>query len=120
VQAQILDVLKTARDMTGAAVVLVTHDLGVVAGLADRVAIMYAGKVVELGNVDDVYEAPAMPYTIGLLRSIPRVDAVGSSRLTSIDGVPPSPVALLHRVARRPHRSVMKKFPTSCRCRPPA
>ena len=94
VQAQILDVLKTARDMTGAAVVLVTHDLGVVAGLADRVAIMYAGKVVELGNVDDVYEAPAMPYTIGLLRSIPRVDAVGSSRLTSIDGVPPSPVAL--------------------------
>ena len=94
VQAQILDVLKTARDMTGAAVVLVTHDLGVVAGLADRVAIMYAGKVVELGNVDDVYASPAMPYTIGLLRSIPRVDAVGSSRLTSIDGAPPSPVAL--------------------------
>ena len=94
VQAQILDVLKTARDMTGAAVVLVTHDLGVVAGLADRVAIMYAGKVVEIGNVDEVYAAPAMPYTIGLLRSIPRVDAVGSSRLTSIDGEPPSPVAL--------------------------
>ena len=94
VQAQILDVLKTARDMTGAAVVLVTHDLGVVAGLADRVAIMYAGKVVEIGNVDEVYAAPAMPYTIGLLRSIPRVDAVGSSRLTSIEGAPPSPVAL--------------------------
>jgi peptide/nickel transport system ATP-binding protein len=94
VQAQILDVLKTARDMTGAAVVLVTHDLGVVAGLADRVAIMYAGKVVEIGNVDEVYASPAMPYTIGLLRSIPRVDGVGSSRLTSIDGAPPSPVAL--------------------------
>ncbi|MFM8265072.1 MAG: oligopeptide/dipeptide ABC transporter ATP-binding protein, partial [Acidimicrobiia bacterium] len=94
VQAQILDVLKTARDMTGAAVVLVTHDLGVVAGLADRVAIMYGGKVVEIGNVDDVYSSPAMPYTIGLLRSIPRIDGAESTRLTSIDGAPPSPVAL--------------------------
>ncbi|MGA1143091.1 MAG: dipeptide ABC transporter ATP-binding protein [Ilumatobacteraceae bacterium] len=94
VQAQILDVLKTARDMTGAAVVLVTHDLGVVAGLADRVAIMYGGKVVEIGNVNDVYSSPAMPYTIGLLRSIPRIDDAGSSRLASIDGAPPSPVAL--------------------------
>ena len=94
VQAQILDVLKTARDMTGAAVVLVTHDLGVVAGLADRVAIMYGGKVVEIGNVDEVYASPAMPYTIGLLRSIPRIDGTESSRLTSIDGAPPSPVAL--------------------------
>jgi len=94
VQAQILELLKTARDMTGAAVVLVTHDLGVVAGLADRVAIMYGGKVVEIGNVDDVYASPAMPYTIGLLRSIPRIDGAESSRLTSIDGAPPSPVAL--------------------------
>ena len=94
VQAQILDVLKTARDMTGAAVVLVTHDLGVVAGLADRVAIMYGGKVVEIGNVDEVYASPAMPYTIGLLRSIPRIDGAESGRLTSIDGAPPSPVAL--------------------------
>jgi peptide/nickel transport system ATP-binding protein len=94
VQAQILDVLKTARDMTGAAVVLVTHDLGVVAGLADRVAIMYGGKVVEIGNVDEVYAAPAMPYTIGLLRSIPRIDESSSSRLASIDGAPPSPVAM--------------------------
>ncbi len=94
VQAQILDVLKTARDMTGAAVVLVTHDLGVVAGLVDRVAIMYGGKVVEIGNVDDVYATPEMPYTIGLLRSIPRIDESASSRLASIDGAPPSPVAL--------------------------
>jgi peptide/nickel transport system ATP-binding protein len=94
VQAQILDVLTTARDMTGAAVVLVTHDLGVVAGLADRVAIMYGGRLVEVGNVDEVYASPAMPYTIGLLRSIPRIDELGSSRLTSIDGAPPSPVAL--------------------------
>ena len=94
VQAQILDVLRTARDMTGAAIVLVTHDLGVVAGLADRVAIMYAGKVVEVGPVADVYAAPAMPYTIGLLGSIPRVDAGAGDRLASIPGAPPSPVAL--------------------------
>lgn len=94
VQAQILDVLKTARDMTGAAIVLVTHDLGVVAGIADRVAIMYAGKVVEVGPVDEVYAQPAMPYTIGLLRSIPRLDALSGERLASISGAPPSPVAL--------------------------
>lgn len=94
VQAQILDVLKTARDITGAAVVLVTHDLGVVAGIADRIAIMYGGKVVEVGNVDEVYAAPAMPYTVGLLRSIPRIDGVERSRLVSIDGSPPSPVDL--------------------------
>ncbi len=94
VQAQILDVLKTARDMTGAAIVLVTHDLGVVAGIADRIAIMYAGKVVEVGPVDEVYAQPAMPYTIGLLRSIPRVDATSGERLTSISGAPVSPVNL--------------------------
>ncbi|MFM8902845.1 MAG: dipeptide ABC transporter ATP-binding protein [Actinomycetota bacterium] len=94
VQAQSLDVLKTARDMTGAAVVLVTHDLGVVAGIADRVAIMYAGKVVEVGSVDEVYAQPAMPYTIGLLRSIPRLDAASGERLTSISGAPVSPVNL--------------------------
>jgi peptide/nickel transport system ATP-binding protein len=94
VQAQILDVLRIARDMTGAAVVLVTHDLGVVAGLADRVAIMYAGKVVEVGSVDGVYASPAMPYTVGLLRSIPRLNATPGARLASIDGAPPSPVAL--------------------------
>jgi peptide/nickel transport system ATP-binding protein len=94
VQAQILDVLRTARDITGAAVVLVTHDLGVVAGLADRVAIMYAGRVVEVGNVDDVYANPAMPYTIGLLKSIPRIDEISKARLSSIAGSPPSPVDL--------------------------
>lgn len=94
VQAQILDVLKKARDMTGAAVVLVTHDLGVVAGMADRVAIMYAGRVVEVGPVADVYESPAMPYTIGLLRSIPRIDAVEHGRLASIGGAPPLPTHL--------------------------
>ena len=94
VQAQILEVLQRARDITGAAIVLVTHDLGVVAGLADRVAIMYAGKIVEVGDVNSVYANPAMPYTIGLLRSIPRIDAESGSRLASIAGAPPSPVDL--------------------------
>ena len=94
VQAQILEVLQRARDITGAAIVLVTHDLGVVAGLADRVAIMYAGKIVEVGDVNGVYANPAMPYTIGLLRSIPRIDATSGSRLASIAGAPPSPVDL--------------------------
>ena len=102
VQAQILDVLKTARDMTGAAIVLVTHDLGVVAGIADRVAIMYAGKVVEVGPVDEIYAQPAMPYTIGLLRSIPRLDAVSGERLTSIAGAPASPVNLPNGCAFAP------------------
>jgi peptide/nickel transport system ATP-binding protein len=94
VQAQILDVLKVAKEMTNAAIVLVTHDLGVVAGIADRVAIMYAGRVVEVGDVDGVYASPAMPYTIGLLQSIPRIDALGSARLASIAGSPPTPVSL--------------------------
>lgn len=94
VQAQILELLQRARDITGAAIVLVTHDLGVVAGLADRIAIMYAGKIVEVGDVDSVYENPAMPYTIGLLHSIPRIDAKSGARLASIAGAPPSPVAL--------------------------
>jgi peptide/nickel transport system ATP-binding protein len=94
VQAQVLDSIKLARDLTGAAVVLVTHDMGVVAGLADRIAIMYAGRIVESGPVDSLFENPQMPYTIGLIRSIPRVDALAGSRLVSIEGAPPSPVEL--------------------------
>ena len=63
IQAQILDVLQTAKKATGAAILLITHDLGVVAGFADRVAVMYAGKLVETGDVDDVFYRPRMPYT---------------------------------------------------------
>ena len=74
IQAQILDVLKTAKEATGAAIVLITHDLGVVAGFADRVAVMYAARIVEIGDVDDVFYRPRMPYTLGLLGSIPRLD----------------------------------------------
>jgi ABC-type dipeptide/oligopeptide/nickel transport system ATPase component len=71
VQAQILDVLGTALEETGAAMVLITHDLGVVAGMADRVLVMYAGRPIEVGSVEDIYYEPRMPYTLGLLGSLP-------------------------------------------------
>ncbi|MGW7417517.1 ABC transporter ATP-binding protein [Streptomyces sp. NPDC054863] len=74
IQAQVLEVLKTAQRETGAALVLVSHDLGVIAGTADRIAVMYAGRVVETGTVDDVFERPRMPYTLGLIGAVPRVD----------------------------------------------
>jgi peptide/nickel transport system ATP-binding protein len=90
VQAQILEVLDTALEETGAAMVLITHDLGVVAGVADRVLVMYAGRPVEIGSVEDIYYQPRMPYSLGLLGSLPRVDAGGKQRLTPIEGSPPS------------------------------
>jgi len=89
VQAQILDQLATIREQTGAAMILISHDLGVVAGVADRVLVMYAGKAVEVGAVDDVFARPAMPYTTGLLASLPALDR-RAERLASIKGTPPS------------------------------
>ncbi|TJZ59021.1 ABC transporter ATP-binding protein [Streptomyces piniterrae] len=99
IQAQVLEVLRTAQEVTGAAIVMITHDLGVIAGFADRVQVMYAGRPVEAGPVDEVYYRPRMPYTIGLLGSIPRLDearAEGTARraLTPIDGNPPKMVDL--------------------------
>jgi oligopeptide/dipeptide ABC transporter ATP-binding protein len=90
VQAQILEVLQTALQETGAAMVMITHDLGVVAGIADRVLVMYAGRPVENGGVEDIYYEPRMPYTLGLLGSLPRLDAPTPERLTPILGAPPS------------------------------
>ena len=90
IQAQILDLLQKAKEVTGAAIVMITHDLGVLAGFADRLTIMYAGKLVEMGAVDDVFYRPRMPYTMGLLGSIPRIDAAPGAPLTPIEGVPPS------------------------------
>jgi len=92
VQAQILEVLDTAMQETGAATVLITHDLGVVAGVADRMLVMYAGRVVESGPVDEVYYEPRMPYTLGLLGSLPRLDTAEKQKLTPIKGSPPSMV----------------------------
>ena len=90
VQAQVLDSLKTALTETGAALLLITHDLGVIAGLADRVLVMYAGRPVEVGTAEDVFYQPSMPYTLGLLGSLPRLDSEGAERLRQIPGSPPS------------------------------
>ncbi|MEM7342366.1 MAG: ABC transporter ATP-binding protein [Actinomycetota bacterium] len=89
IQAQVLDVLKDIRAETGAAMILITHDLGVVAGSADRVQVMYGGRVFERGTVDDVFHRPENPYTRGLLASMPRLDSIGG-RLEPIPGTPPS------------------------------
>jgi len=94
VQAQVLEALEAARVQTGAAMILITHDLGVIAGHADRICVMYAGKLVEKGTVDDVFYQPRMPYTLGLLGSLPRLDETGRERLSPIVGSPPSLVNL--------------------------
>ena len=94
VQAQILEVLKTARDVTGAGVLIITHDLGVVAEFADRALVMYAGRAVEVASVEDLYRDRRMPYTAGLLGSVPRLDAPQGARLVPIPGAPPSLAAL--------------------------
>lgn len=90
IQAQILDVLKVAQKETGAAVIMITHDLGVVAGIADDAMVMYAGRPVEKGSVEALYERPRMPYTLGLLGSIPRVDRREKASLVPIEGNPPN------------------------------
>jgi peptide/nickel transport system ATP-binding protein len=94
VQAQILDVLKTARDVTGAGVLIITHDLGVVAEFADRALVMYAGRAVEVAPVDTLYRERQMPYTVGLLGSVPRLDLPQGTRLVPIPGAPPSLASL--------------------------
>jgi oligopeptide/dipeptide ABC transporter ATP-binding protein len=93
VQAQILDTLLRIRDETSAAIIMITHDLGVVAGMVDKVQVMYGGTVVEAGSVDEVFETPLMPYTVGLLGSNPDPSLIGH-RLTPIKGTPPSLVNL--------------------------
>ena len=94
IQAQVLEVLKKAQRETGAALIMITHDLGVVAGIADRVTVMYAGRPIEQGSVDDIFYRPRMPYTIGLLGAIPRLDATKKEALATLEGNPPSVVNL--------------------------
>jgi peptide/nickel transport system ATP-binding protein len=106
IQAQILDELRQLRTETGAGVILVTHDLGVVADIADRVIVMYAGRVVEQGTLDDIFYDPQHPYTWGLLGSITRIDADRTQRLPAIPGLPPSllsPPKGCHFRPRCPH-----------------
>ena len=106
IQAQILDELRKLRAETGAGIILVTHDLGVVADIADRVVVMYAGRVVEQGTLDELFYDPQHPYTWGLLGSITRIDSDRSRRLPAIPGVPPSllsPPRGCHFRPRCPH-----------------
>ncbi len=94
VQAQILEKLLEVKDAVGAAIILITHDLGVIAGMAHRVLVMYAGRAVEIGDTDSVFYRPRMPYTAGLLGSIPALEAVREARLRPIRGAPPSLITL--------------------------
>jgi oligopeptide/dipeptide ABC transporter ATP-binding protein len=106
IQAQILDELRELRTETGAGIILVTHDLGVVADIADRIVVMYAGRVVEQGTLDEIFYDPQHPYTWGLLGSITRVDRDRSQRLPAIPGMPPSllrPPEGCHFRPRCPH-----------------
>ena len=89
IQAQLVSLVKGLRDKLGMAVVWITHDLGIIAGLADRVAVMYAGYIIEEADVKELYRNPSHPYTMGLLGSLPRLDEGGHRRLVSIDGLPP-------------------------------
>jgi oligopeptide/dipeptide ABC transporter ATP-binding protein len=93
VQAQILELLRDLNKETGASIILITHNLGVVAGLCRRVVVMYAGEVVEEGPVEQIFESPQHPYTWSLLRSIPRINADRRERLRSIEGLPPDLIA---------------------------
>jgi peptide/nickel transport system ATP-binding protein/oligopeptide transport system ATP-binding protein len=102
IQAQILELIRERKDAMGTGVMLITHDLGVVARMADRVAVMYAGRIVEEGSVDAIFADPRHPYTIGLLRSLPRLDDAGGERLRPIAGMPPS----------------LAKIPTGCAFHP--
>jgi oligopeptide transport system ATP-binding protein len=89
IQAQIVDLVGRLKQELGMAIIWITHDLGVVAGMADRVLVMYAGFIVEESDVDTLYERPMHPYTLGLLRSVPRLDLGPQKRLIPIDGLPP-------------------------------
>ena len=89
IQAQIVDLVKSLRDELGMSIIWITHDLGIIAGLAERVNVMYAGYIVEEAKVKELYINPQHPYTLGLLRSLPRMDDSERKRLVSIDGVPP-------------------------------
>jgi peptide/nickel transport system ATP-binding protein len=94
VQAQILKLLSDLQKELKMAMILITHDMGVVAGAADRVNVMYAGRIVESANVKDLYANPLMPYTQGLLASVPRMDRPHTNRLSAIPGQPPSMISL--------------------------
>lgn len=89
IQAQILDLMQEIQQKTGTSIILITHDLGIVAGMCDRVLVMYGGEIVESGTVEEIYNNPLHPYTQGLLRSVPRLDMDRDKELIPIYGTPP-------------------------------
>jgi oligopeptide/dipeptide ABC transporter ATP-binding protein len=95
IQAQILDLLRTLVADSDTALILITHDLGVVAGMCERIAVMYGGMFVETGSTEQIFRAPRHPYTLGLLQSIPRLDQARARRLHPIEGTPPHLMAPL-------------------------
>ena len=94
IQAQILDLIRDLRSEFGTAVILITHDLGVVAGVCNNVAVMYAGRIIEYGSTEDIFHKPRHPYTLGLLQSTPRLDKAEKERLVPIKGQPPDLINL--------------------------
>ena len=116
IQAQILELLRDLQRETGMGILFITHNLGVVAELCDQVSVMYAGKIVEQGGVDDIFYAPAHPYTLGLLRSMPRLDGGNQGRLVPIPGTPADP---LHRPAGCPFSPRCGACRPVCRRQPP-
>ena len=93
IQAQIIDLMKELQAETGAAIVLITHDLGVVAGIAQRIVVMYSGMIVERGRAEDIFYQPRHPYTWSLLRAVPRLDLKNKQELATIEGTPPDLLA---------------------------
>ena len=112
-QAQVLDVLGKVRSTSGSAMILITHDLGVVAGVVDRMLVMYAGRVVESGTVAELFDQPSHPYTRGLLASLPRLDGDRSRRLSRIPGQPPSLINVPTGCAFHP-RCAFARTPAPC------
>ena len=94
IQAQILDLMQSLSKKLGTALIIITHNLGIVARYADRVMVMYAGKIIETGNSRDLYHSPKHPYTLGLLNSVPRLDDLTDKSLDSIEGLPPDLIDL--------------------------
>jgi oligopeptide transport system ATP-binding protein len=94
IQAQILDIIRGLTAQTGTSVILITHSLGVVAGMCDTICVMYAGRIVERGPTGELFEAPKHPYTQGLIKSVPRLDKASGERLFSIRGQPPNVIDL--------------------------
>ena len=115
VQAQILTLLASLQKEFNMGILLITHDLGVVAQVSERVNVMYAGRVIEHGSVDDIFYNPMQPYTLGLLKSVPRISATGSERLKAIPGQPPSLISLPAGCAFAP-RCEYIKFADSNAC----